>query len=168
MTTLFLPPVRVILIIDLALMLLFCVAMPFVAPDWSGVLVQAARGAMSAMVTIAYGASVWEFRKEQLSTSKHMLVIGIFLAFGADFIGSVLSVVWRYYGKPEDWINYSFWLLPSFMTSIAAMHHIAAPGAINGQIPKRNFMYLSIGFGISGLVAGVFLGMRIGDIWHRS
>lgn len=158
-----LPTPRALILTDLVLFAMFWVAMPVQVPESVAVLIQAARGALSAIVVISYGWSVWKIRGERIPDASHGLIIGIFLAFSADLLGSILGIAWRISGRPTEWTGAQFWMFSSYVTALAAIHHIAVPGAIDGKVPKRNVVLVGIALVISGLVAGVIIGMQIKD-----
>ena len=156
-----LPAPRYIIAANVVLIILFFVVMPPTIPDWMAVLVQVSRTVMSALVVILYGFSIWQFSGAREPAPSHALVIGIFLAFLADVIGSILSILWRIHGRPPEWTLLNIFILSSFITSVAAIHHIAVPGAIEGKIPGRNVWAIVVAIAVAAAVAGVIVGTQL-------
>jgi hypothetical protein len=158
------PKPRTLVALNVGLVAVYWIASPVLLaalPGAVAVLAQCVRAAVSLMVVIVYGVSLWHFLRERSGAGIHGLTLGIFLAFAADLFGGVYGLVWRWYGQPAEWANGAAWLFPSFLTVIAAIHHIAAPGVLDGRVPRRNIILIGIAFGLSGVVAGVVIGLQI-------
>ena len=139
----------------------FFAIMPQTIPDWMAVLIQVSRMIMSSLVVVLYGWAIIQFAHDKEPSPSHALVIGIFLAFLADVIGSALSIAWRVQGRPIEWTMMNFFILSSFVTSIAAIHHIAVPGAIDGRIPSRNIWAIVTALVVAAAVAGIIIGTQL-------
>jgi hypothetical protein len=139
----------------------FIVFTPEIISEENAVVVQALRTAASVTVVVAYGISIWDERYARITTSMHVFVIGIFLAFLGDAIGGGISIIWRLVGRPPDWSLHSFWILGAFLTALAALHHITAPGIVEGHIPKKNAWLIGLAAGGATLIAGLVIVMNI-------
>jgi hypothetical protein len=149
------PKPRVLILAVLVVFTAYWLLMPHDVPDYVAVSAQIARATVALMVSVVYGYSILQMWRQQPGTEAHALVIGIWIAFTADFVGAAIGVAWRYEGRPPDWASMNFWLFPSFMTTLAAMLHVAVPGAIDGKIPRRNIIWIGLSFAVAGLVAGL-------------
>lgn len=151
------PLPRTLVCVSVFFLGLFWLVMPWYVGEEAAVLIMVARGILSLIVTIMYAWSLKMLWNEQVPDASHALIMGICLAFSADTVGSVLSIIWRWNGMPNDWRTASIWYFPSYITAIAAMMHIVAPGAIKGKIPKRNVIVVSCAIGVSALLASFII-----------
>lgn len=161
MTRFNLPRPLMLVWLTLTLMMIYWVAVPPFIPDWIAIIIQCSRMTLSLLVMLTYGRAVYDVIHEREPTEAHGLILGIFLAFTADFYGSALGIAWRWAGKPEYWIYSFVWTYSSYVTSIAAIFHLAVPGAINGKIPRKNVARLVIALAIAGGIAALVLTFRI-------
>lgn len=160
MSRLTIPLPRTLVFISLCLMILFWLFMPSEVGEGPAILVMVARGILSLIVCVMYAWSIKTVWSDRIPDASHALIMGICLAFGADAFGSLMSIIWRWQGMPQDWRGLAVWYFPSFVTSIAAIMHITAPGAIQGRIPKRNVAVVSVAIGLSALVALIIIGLQ--------
>ena len=160
------PKPSTLLLINLGLLAIFWLAMPLRLTETHAVVIQCARAAISIMVCVTYlyaWLSVARDPERNLASPEWALTAGICLAFMADAFGACLGIAWRWYNKPVDWTMLSLWAFSPYLTAIAGIHHIVAPGAINGRIPKRNMILAGVAIGLASLVAGLIIGFRIRD-----
>ena len=155
------PSPRMIVLANVLAAIAYWALVPAQLPEWAAIVAQSARMAMSFMVVVIFGWSIANLCWDDDRDPSDGLVIGIFLAFAADLYGSVQGLAWRWGGRPDEWTNTGFWLFATFLTTIAAMHHIAVPKAINGKVPTRNIIWLGAAIAIAILTAGVVLGSQL-------
>jgi hypothetical protein len=107
-------------------------------------------------VVIAYSPFAFSALRESRRPDRvQQLSMGILLGFLSIMLGGLWSYVWRTSGKPawmydSDVQGFIIWI-----SILAAALHITAPGAIDGQIPKRNFIMLGCAVGIGVFLAGL-------------
>lgn len=155
------PRPRTLLLLNTILIISFWIGIPDWIPEWIAIAVQSVRASVALMVVIIYGWSIVRIVRENDADPSHGLVIGIFLAFLADIVGSAYGMAWRWNGRPTDWPMMGFWQFPAYLTTIAAIHHIAVPNAINGKIPRRRIIWLGVAFGLACLIAGMVIGSQL-------
>ena len=160
MTGIAFPRPRTIMAANVLALASYFVLMPDTAPLWLAVAVQSLRAAVALMVVIIYGWSVVQICRANEPEPSNGLVIGILLAFAADLYGSIVGLAWRWNGRPEYWTSLAFWFMPAVLTTIAGLHHIAVPDAINGRVPRRNIIWIGVAFGVAGLIAGMIIGSQ--------
>ena len=105
----------------------------------------------SALVAMAIGVCIayWPSIAAVLMGTRPLdradwLGLGIFCAWFGTFVNRSWSIVWRYLGRPEwllesDIVSYALWL-----GMCAAVFHLAAPGAIDEQVPPRRWINIGI------------------------
>lgn len=122
--------------------------------------------AVAIAVTIAY-APVWvEALTQDRPDRVGQLTLGIGCTWGAFILSRMWSISWRGSGQP-DWMENSpvvgFFV---YMTILGGILHLTAPGAIDGDVPRRNWILIGITIG-GGLVLGLaFLGWRVAHIFE--
>jgi hypothetical protein len=163
MTTPFKVPLMSTLIgVNLILIAAFWIIMPSSLSDWQAIIIQSARAVLALLVVVVYAMTI----SEELGAPRKphdTLTMGIFLIFFAEFFAAILSIYWRWSGKPIEIVHSQLWAFAPYLTAIAAIHHIITPGSVENRIPKRNF-YLAIGaISLAGLVAGFIIGIRVGE-----
>lgn len=163
MTNLYIPRPRTLIALNITLIGLFWLVMPHNITETHAVIIQSARGAISIMVATSYAYALIEAAKKNEGGNQWALTAGICLAFTADAFGACLGIAWRWYDKPLSWTYEALWAFGPYLTAIAGIHHIVAPGAIDGRIPKRNMLLAGIAIGLGSLVAGLIIGFRIRD-----
>ncbi len=104
-----------------------------------------------ALVAMAIGVYIasWPSIAETLTSARPLdradwLGLGIFCAWVGTFVNRFWSIVWYYLGQPEwllesDTLGYALWL-----RMCAAVFHLAAPGAIDEQVPPRRWINIGI------------------------
>jgi hypothetical protein len=156
------PLPRTLVFLSVGLMAMFWLLMPRDVGEGAAIIVMVARGILSFIVAVMYAWSIKTVWGDKTADASHALIMGICLAFAADAFGSIMSITWRIQGMPDTWRGLAVWYFPSYVTSIAAIMHISAPGAIQGRIPKRNVIVISTAMVLSAFVAGLLIGAQIG------
>ena len=132
----------------------FFVPAPLVIVGFSYILI-----AIAVAVTVAYLPSVVQALAEDRLDRVAQLTIGIVLSWMAIIMargwGNAIRIL------DQDWMRNSpivgFYL---FISILAGVLHITAPGVINGKVPQRNWIILGCAIGAGSLVAGVLIGMQ--------
>jgi hypothetical protein len=116
--------------------------------------------AVGAGVLVAYAPGICRSLEESRWTGTHYLVLGIFLTWIATATRHLWNWVWRYLGKPPDMIEHPFVAFLVWVTFMGGILHLAARGAIDGRIPRENWIRLGIVVAIgiaTGLLVIIFL-----------
>jgi len=156
-----LPSPRVIVALNLIAIATYWIVIPTSLPEWVAIVAQSARMALSFFVVVIFGWSIANLCWENERDPSDGLVIGIWLAFAADLYGSIQSLIWRHNNRPDEWTNMGFWQFATFLTAIAAMHHIAVPKAINGKVPTRSIIWMGAAIAISIMTAAIVIGSQL-------
>lgn len=110
------------------------------------------QASVAVAVVIAYAPSAFDAVRKKRPNMADQVSMGISLGFLSLMGSGLWFLLWRLSGKP-DWMLDS-WLaaLLIFASIIAGVLHLSAPGAINGVIPKRNFVWLGAAVGLGSLL----------------
>lgn len=118
------------------------------------------RLAISLAVVVAYTPICLQAVKLRRIDRVHQLSLGIWMGWFSAFLMGVWSLAWRMSGKPA-WMTESdlnaFFLA---MSTMGATLHITAPGAIDGIIPRKNWIMLGIAFAAGALFATLVIGFQ--------
>jgi hypothetical protein len=108
---------------------------------------------VSLVVVIAYLPDAIDGLRQGQPDRAHQLSMGICLGFFSILCNGAYSIIWRLAGTP-DWLTNSalngFWV---YLSILAGILHVTAPGSINGSVPRQNWIYIGLGFGSGALVA---------------
>ncbi|HEV2557976.1 MAG TPA: hypothetical protein VGU45_05060 [Microvirga sp.] len=85
------------------------------------------------------------------------LSMGIALGFMSVICAGLWSLIWRLSGQPRWMVSSDVNSFFVWMSILAATLHITAPGAIDGIVPKRNWIMLGLAFGAGFLCASLIL-----------
>lgn len=161
MTPIRIPRPAVLIAINTVAVAALILFTPTIISDENAIVVQALRVAASLTIVIAYGMSIWEERGARIANSTHVFIFGIFMAFLGDLVAGSVSIGWRLVGKPDQWATHSFWILGAWLTIIAALHHLVAPGVVDGRIPKRSAWLIGISVGIAAFIAAIVIALNV-------
>ncbi len=118
--------------------------------------------AIAIAVSVAYLPNVYEALKMDRIDRVAQLSLGISLSWLAVLINRSWVGVIRI--TDADWMRTSpmigFYV---FLSVLAGVLHITAPGAIDGIIPKRNQIILGAAIGVGVLVAWIVIGFGLGE-----
>lgn len=114
----------------------------------------------SVVVLYVYGSDAWQAFSQKLPKRSDFLILGIWLGFLSSLLQAVYAVLFRLAGAPP-WMLYIETVAPTILISVlAAVLHVAAPGAVDGTVPRRNKIALGLMFGLGALGIGVLLFLR--------
>jgi hypothetical protein len=118
-----------------------------------------ATGFYSAVLYV-YGRDAWgAFRKPEPKRSD-FLIVGIWLSFLSHWCQNLYSLAYRLAQAPE-WLLTAEVVSPIVMLSmVASVLHVAAPGAVDGTVPRRNRIALGIGIGLAVFAVAVLMATR--------
>jgi hypothetical protein len=116
--------------------------------------------AMSIAVIIAYWEGVHEALTTRSRDAGHILLLGVVCGWGGLFARQAAMWLWRWAGEPAWVINHKAFGFISVLVISAGALHLSARGAINNQIPRRNFVILGI-----TVAVGVLIGMLTVTFW---
>lgn len=118
--------------------------------------------AIAVAVSIAYLPEVWDAVRMDRIDRVAQLSLGIALSWTAVIINRSWVGLIRI--TDADWMRSSpmigFYV---FLSVLAGVLHITAPGAIGGVIPKRNRIILGLAIGTGVLAAWLVLGLGMGE-----
>lgn len=115
--------------------------------------------ALSAAVIVAYIPAFWEALTTPRPSQKHYLLLGIVVSWTAIGLHRGEAMIWRALGKPEWMSDHWTWILFIYLNILGATLHLTAPGAIDGKVPTKNWVWwgMSVGLGIA---------VALGVLWH--
>jgi hypothetical protein len=145
----------------LALAAAFWLFMPWWVPEWALTMVRASQGALASLVVFTYGVAIWQFKAERHGTAGHMLTIGIMVSFAGVLWGAGFYLLWQYYERPLTWALHPPAFFGNFLTSIACIFHLLAPGSIDDHIPRKGLWRASIAIAIGLAGAGALIASQV-------
>jgi hypothetical protein len=102
---------------------------------------------------IALGAIWSKYKPDRLQ----QLGMGIALGFLALVLQGAWTLLWRLSSQPYWMANADIVGFFAWMSILAGTLHITAPGAIDGTVPKRNWILLGISIGVGFLSTGLII-----------
>jgi hypothetical protein len=129
-------------------------------PNYLFDVVNALTVAVGVGVLIAYFPGICKSLREPKWDGTHYLVMGIFVTWIATAVRHLWNWVWRFLGKPPDMIEHPFVAFLVWATFMGGIMHMTAKGALDGEIPRENWIRLGIvvAFGVMmGLLVIIFL-----------
>lgn len=140
----------------------FWVFVQFLPNDLLFYLVNALAMCVAAGVLIAYYPGIKDALIRRDVGGGHWLILGIAVTWGATMIRIGYAWLWRLLGQPE-WMSQSPILaFITWMIVTGGMLHLIAQNAINGQIPKGNWLRLGL-WTTAGLFTGFLISILFGD-----
>lgn len=121
--------------------------------------------AVAIAVMFAYAPSILDALRRNNIDRVTQLTIGIVLAW----IAAIMLRSWAAAIRitDYDWMRDSpFVGFCIYLTILAGVLHLTPPGAIDGRIPRRNWVILGIAVGAGLLAAGILLVLRIEDLFQ--
>lgn len=111
---------------------------------------------LSAGVVFLYIKEAYAAIKEKIPDRAYQLVLGIVLFWSSAFFNRLYHLWWRGSGQYIDDINTDLVTFFTYGLVVSAILCLTVPGAINGKIPRRQWAYVSIAFGL-GVALAVYL-----------
>lgn len=153
--------IRDLLFITLVLLLLGYVALNAVVPNADIIIAaRVLQAAASVVVLYVYGSDAWAAFTRPQPERSDFLILGIWLGFFSGLAQAVYAILFRLAGAPA-WMLYMETVAPTVLISVlAAVLHVAAPGGLDGTVPRRNKIALGAMFGLGVVGVGVLLFLR--------
>ena len=117
----------------------------------------------SAVVVYVYLPDAWAGLRAAVPRREDYLIVGIVFSFLSNALGSLVGLIGRMGGLPKWWLDNELIGPTLFLSVIAAVLHVSAPGAVDGQVPRRNRMAIGAAFGVA-ILAITGLGLAQPDI----
>jgi hypothetical protein len=137
-----------------------------------------AAGFYSAVV-FAYAGDAWAAVIEPKPQKSDFLIAGIWLSFLSHLLQTIYAIIYRLADAPTWLLNAEVVPFIVGASILAAMLHIVATGAIEGEVPRRSRVTLGIAVGAAVILVGAVLATRpdiapaierarpwIGDWWR--
>jgi hypothetical protein len=123
-------------------------------------IVNALTVAVGVGVLIAYLPGICRSLQELRWDGTHYLVLGIFVTWSATALRHLWNWIWRFLGKPAEMIDHPIVAFLVWMTFMGGVLHMTARGALDGEIPRENWIRLGVVIAagiVTGLLVIVFL-----------
>ncbi len=135
--------------------------------------------AFYSVVVWAYAGDAWTAIRRKVPTKADYLILGIWLSFLSHLCQTIYATLYRLADAPQWLLNAEVvpWIV--LLSMLAAMLHVCATGAVDGEVPRRSRIALGLGVGAAVLVVGAILATRpdigpaiertrpwIGDWWR--
>lgn len=120
-------------------------------------LVNALTVAVGVGVLAAYGPGVWRSYQQDEWGGGHYLVLGIAVTWIATTLRHMWNWAWRFAGKPDAMIDHPAVAFLVFLAMLGGTLHLAASGAIDGDIPRRNWLRLGIALAVGLALAFIVI-----------
>ena len=120
---------------------------------------------VGSVVLFAYGVDAWAAARKRYLDHGEQLTLGICVGFAAVVFGGIWALLWRLAGQPAWMYNSDFNAFMAFLVIIAGTLHITAPGAINGIVPRRNWIWWGCAVGLAVLVSTMILSLQPDVRW---
>lgn len=117
------------------------------------IIIRVLQGGLWTIVLVAYGAEAFRLMKRGEISEVALATTGIALAALYHILYSFWLLLWRLMGQPRDMVNNDYIGFVVWMSVVAAILLIGAPGAVGGVIPRRTWLVIGTTFGI-GIVIG--------------
>ena len=117
---------------------------------------------VSLSVVITY-APAWlrTLRKDRLN-GPDALSLGIGGTWCAEIGQRIWSIAWRGLDQPQVMLTSHVLLLFLMLSFMGGVLHLTAPGAVDGYVPRRNWIVLGITMGVAAFVVVVVFALG----WH--
>lgn len=118
-----------------------------------------ATGFYSAVLYV-YWRDAWTALRKPDPRRSDFLIVGIWASFLSHWCQNLYSLAYRLAQAPQ-WLLTAEVVSPIVMLSVvAAVLHVAAPGAVDGTVPRRNRIALGVGVGIAALAVAALMAAR--------
>lgn len=112
------------------------------------------------VVVVSYAAHALRALLEPYPTRVQQLSMGIDIGFLSLVLGGIWFLLWRMADQPYWMPNSRLAAFFIWLSILAGVLHVTAPGAVNGQVPTRAKVLLGLAVGSGALV---FLTL----LWHE-
>jgi hypothetical protein len=111
-------------------------------------------------ILIAYSEGIYESLVTKRPIGGHWLILGIAVTWVASSVRQIWNWAWRWLDQPLWMINHPFVAFLVWVLVTGGALHLMSKNAIEGQIPRRNWLRLGwwVALGLSvGLIVAIFL-----------
>ena len=120
----------------------------FLAPNHYTIeLLRIAQAAIGVTVVTAYMPMALRALLSKNPDRVGQLSMGITLGFSSLVFSGLWFLLWRMGGQPAWMLSSEFAGFVIWMSILAGVLHVTAPGAINGMVPRRNLIILGLTMG---------------------
>lgn len=105
-------------------------------------------------VTIAYAPVAWRALAAERIDQVQQLTLGICLTWIAAIMMRLWAVAWRATGSPDWMLNSKVVGFFVYAAILGGVLHLTAPGAVDGRVPRRNWVTLGVAIGAALTVSG--------------
>jgi hypothetical protein len=117
------------------------------------------------VVGVAYCAEGFWAVLHGRPNNREQLILGICVGAAAYVMLGAWSLLWRLSGQPAWMFNSDINAAIITASILAGVLHVTAPGAIDGTVPKRNWIYLGVAIGGAVLISGITLSLQPSLAW---
>lgn len=110
------------------------------------------QAAASVMVLAVYGSDAIRALRTPTPSRTDFLLLGISCGWLASLSQSLYSILYRLAGAPAWMLTIEIVAPTVLLSVIGALLHVAAPGAFDGNLPRRNKIAIGAMFGAAALV----------------
>lgn len=112
------------------------------------------------VVVYAYAGDAWAGIRRPVPSKADYLIVGIWLSSVSHLAQTVYAALYRLADAPEWLLNAEIVPLIVLSSMLAAVLHVAATGAVDGEVPRRSRIALGLGVGMAVLIVGGVLATR--------
>ena len=120
----------------------FWVLVPLVATPHLFDLVNALSASIGIGVIVAYSRGIYDALTTKNRVGGHYLILGIACTWLGASIRTIYNWIWRWLDKPEGMIDHPFVAFMMFVVFTGGALHLTAQNAIEGCIPRKNWIVL--------------------------
>ncbi len=106
-------------------------------------------------VAVAYSPVALAVARYKVLDGASVLSFGIWIGWVSIFYRTGGAIAWRFFDKPDGWIDSALWGLHIAGTCSAALCHLLGPEAMNGRVPTKQWIRVGAIVAAAALVAGV-------------
>lgn len=117
----------------------------------------------SAGLVVAYTPNVIDAFSRPMIDGAGLLAIAIWIFWAGTAVGRILSIAWRFFGRPPEWLDTAIWSSQVAFLCTAAVCFMIAPEAIAGRVPPRQWMKMGLMTAASVFAAAGYIVLYIND-----
>ena len=102
-------------------------------------------------IVTAYTTTAWGIFRYSMLDGATVLSIGIWLGWLSISYRTAGAVLWRFFDKPEGWLDSALWGLHILGTCCSAICHLLGPESMNGRVPTKEWVRIGV------IVAGAMM-----------
>ncbi len=113
-------------------------------------------------VAVAYTTTAWGVMLHPTLDGATVLSLGIWLGWISITYRTGGAILWRFFDKPEGWLDSALWALHIVGTCCSAVAHLVGPESMDGRVPTKQWVRIGI------MVAGSIMMMGLLTILNSS